>query len=103
MYRQASMNPGVMAAANRSVTGPSSIGPKTASMMLVGIRIPSIVTEAPTIPTLSQANDYFFSRIMSAAFSPIMIDGAFVFPDTISGMIDASATHKPSIPCTRKR
>jgi hypothetical protein len=35
-------------------------------------------------------------RIMSAAFSPIMIAGAFVLPATIVGMRDASTTRKPS-------
>ncbi len=27
-----------------------------------------------------------------------MIEGAFVFPETIFGMIEASATHSPSTP-----
>ena len=39
--------------------------------------------------------------MMSAAFSPIMIDGAFVFPPTMFGMIDASAMRSPSRPRTR--
>ena len=41
--------------------------------------------------------DLSFSR---AAFSPIMMQGAFVFPLTICGMIDASATRRPSMPLT---
>ncbi len=36
----------------------------------------------------------------SAAFSPIMIDGAFVLPPVIDGMIEASATRSPSMPRT---
>lgn len=35
--------------------------------------------------------------IKSAAFSPIMIVGAFVFPDMLFGMIDASTTRNPSM------
>jgi hypothetical protein len=36
---------------------------------------------------------------MSAAFSPIMIDGALVLPDVSVGMIEASATRRPAMPC----
>src|ERR1700712_893072 len=35
------------------------------------------------------------------AFSPIMMDGALVLPEVSVGMIDASATRNPSMPCTR--
>src|SRR5207344_3454204 len=38
---------------------------------------------------------------MSAAFSPIMIDGALVLPDVSVGMIEASATLRPAMPWTR--
>jgi hypothetical protein len=41
------------------------------------------------------------SKAMRAAFSPIMIDGAFVLPDVKVGMIEASATRRPAIPWTR--
>ena len=36
----------------------------------------------------------------SAAFSPIITVGAFVFPDVTVGMLDASATRSPSMPWT---
>src|SRR3954471_16358652 len=42
-------------------------------------------------------------RIMSDAFSPIITQAALVLPDTTVGMIDASATRKPTKPRTRKR
>lgn len=42
-------------------------------------------------------------RTKSAAFSPIMIDGAFVLPPTMLGMIDASATRRPSMPPRKRR
>ena len=38
----ASMIPGIIAAANRSVTGISMIGPMTTNMMLGGISIPNV-------------------------------------------------------------
>lgn len=38
-----------------------------------------------------------FPKIKSAAFSPIIIQAAFVLPEIISGMIDASAIRKFSI------
>src|SRR5204862_7095229 len=38
---------------------------------------------------------------MSAAFSPIIIDGALVLPDVSVGMIEASATRRPAMPWTR--
>ncbi len=36
----------------------------------------------------------------SEAFSPIMMAGALVLPDVITGMIDASATRNPLMPRT---
>lgn len=41
--------------------------------------------------------------IISAAFSAIIIVGAFVFPETRVGIIDASTTLTPLIPCTLRR
>ena len=40
------------------------------------------------------------SLIRSAARSPTMMDGALVLPDGMVGKIEASATRRPSIPCT---
>jgi hypothetical protein len=40
---------------------------------------------------------------MSAHFSPIITQAALVLPETTVGMIEASATRKPSKPCTRSR
>ncbi len=37
-------------------------------------------------------------RTIAAAFSPIIMDGALVFPEVSVGMIEASATRSPSMP-----
>ena len=42
----------------------------------------------------------FLPRIMSAAFSAIIMTGAHVFPVVTSGIILASTTRIPSRPCT---
>ena len=38
--------------------------------------------------------------MISAAFSPIIIQGALVLPEIADGMIEASATRSPLIPFT---
>ena len=48
-----------------------------------------------------EANSGAISRMMSAAFSPIMIVGALRFPVVIDGMIEESTTLSPSTPMTR--
>ena len=43
------------------------------------------------------------SKIMSAAFSAIIIAGTLVLPETSVGMMEQSTTHSPSAPRTRRR
>ena len=40
------------------------------------------------------------ARIMFAAFSAIMMVGAFVFPEVITDITEASTTRNPPTPCT---
>ncbi len=57
---------------------------------------------AALISSIAAASHYdAAAKAMRAAFSPIMIDGAFVLPDVNVGMIEASATRRPAIPWTR--
>jgi hypothetical protein len=51
--------------------------------------------------TASEDGQVAVFKIMSAAFSSIMIDGALVLPDVSVGMIEASATRRPAMPWTR--
>ena len=43
------------------------------------------------------------ARIMSDARSAIIMTGAWMLPEVIDGITDASATHRPSKPRTRRR
>src|SRR3954447_1785260 len=54
--------------------------------------------EGYAVPGLCQFR--ISARIMSAAFSPIMMLGALVLPPIRVGMIEASTTRKPSTPYT---
>lgn len=47
---------------------------------------------------LPQNQDFVRARIMSAAFSAIIVTGACVLPEGIVGMTDASAMLSPAIP-----
>ena len=47
--------------------------------------------------------DKCYWRMNAAARSPIMMDGALVLPRVITGMMEASATRSPSMPCTLRR
>jgi hypothetical protein len=46
----------------------------------------------------TQSTAILVSLIISAAFSPIIMTGAFVFPDVTLGIIDASTTRSRSTP-----
>ncbi|MNU75879.1 hypothetical protein D3C71_654210 [compost metagenome] len=45
--------------------------------------------------------DHLLADTQSAARSAIMIEAALVLPPTSVGMIEASTTRSPSMPCTR--
>ena len=47
--------------------------------------------------------DSQYDLIISDAFSPIIMIGAFVFPETTFGIIDPSTTRRPDIPYTLKK
>src|SRR6185312_7639817 len=52
-------------------------------------------------PAHTSAGSRLVPRIRSAAFSPTIIAGALVLPPGTVGMIEASATRRLSMPCTR--
>jgi len=56
-----------------------------------------------TIRRLSACYTSRSARIISAPFSAIITVGAFVFPDVIVGMMDASTIRSPFSPRTRRR
>src|SRR6516225_1055307 len=56
---------------------------------------------ARSLSTPSKDRQVAVSSTMSAAFSPIIIDGALVLPDVSVGMIEASAIRRPAMPWTR--
>jgi hypothetical protein len=53
--------------------------------------------------TRASSHDQYAASIISAHFSPIMMQAAFVLPETTVGMIEASATRKPETACTRSQ
>jgi hypothetical protein len=57
--------------------------------------------DAPKPVVASKDGQLAAFSTMSAAFSPIIIDGALVLPDVSVGMIEASATRRPAMPWTR--
>ena len=66
------------------------------------LRARSSSFSAPCAEIVLSRNQAAPCSTMRAAFSPIMIDGALVFPDVSVGMIEASATRSPEMPRTRR-
>lgn len=65
-------------------------------------RVGSTGISAENAVSLKDVLDFYRPKIISAAFSAIMIVGEFVLPDVIVGMTEASTTRRFSIPFTRK-
>jgi hypothetical protein len=64
---------------------------------------PAGIADVTTAMVLSYAAAFLASAAastMSEHFSPIMMQGALVLPLVSVGMIEASATRRPSMPCT---
>ena len=78
--------------------------------MLAGVDVNAAVTKLDTIggnklqiPSRPQDAERASFLNMSTAFSATMATGAVVLPLTIRGMMDASTTRRPTMPCTRSR
>ena len=59
---------------------------------------PAFVAQA--LPGIKKTIQACAAKIISAAFSPIMMQAALVLPETSVGMIEPSAMRSPSRPCT---
>ena len=66
----------------------------------MAVRLGDVLTA--TAVEISRSNDSQAAPFkISAIFSPTMIDGALVLPEGMVGKIEASATRRPWMPCTR--
>ena len=79
-----------MAAAKRSVTGTSSTGPRTTSMMDGGIRMPS-VPPAVIVPA-ARRTSYPERFMVRAAMMPRMVTDAPTMPVAAAKMVDTKST-----------
>ncbi len=87
------------AAANRSVTGTSRIGPITTSMMLGGMRIPR-VPPAVMVPAASFTS-YLDRFMVFAAMMPRMVTDAPTIPVAAAKIVETNSTAMNSAPRTR--
>ena len=82
--------PGMIAAANRSVTGTSRTGPITTNMIEGGIRIPS-VPPAVIVPAASRTS-YPDRFIVLAAMMPRMVTEAPTMPVAAAKIVETNST-----------